>query len=107
MPMKPPRIGVSAPRDPWPSRPAITRIRGRRLQRFRQQLFARQPLCVACEQAGRVTLAIVRDHIVPLAEGGTDDPSNTQALCQACSDRKTQAEAARGTRRAHRGDRKC
>ena len=38
----------------------------------------------------------IRDHIVPLMEGGTDVPENIQPLCQACSDRKTQAEAQRG-----------
>ena len=72
------------------------RIRGRRLQRLRDQLFTSEPLCRACKAAGRTALATIRDHIVPLAEGGTDEPSNIQPLCRECSDRKTQQEAQRG-----------
>jgi 5-methylcytosine-specific restriction protein A len=76
------------------------RIRGTHLQRLRRQLFERQPLCVVCEADGRVTIATIRDHVVPLGEGGTDTDSNTQALCQSCSDRKTREEAKRGMQRA-------
>ena len=46
---------------------------------------------------GRTTPATIRDHVVPLAEGGHDVDANVQALCVACHDVKTQAEqAARG-----------
>jgi 5-methylcytosine-specific restriction protein A len=72
------------------------RTAGRRLQRDRAALFAREPLCRECQRHGRVTLATIRDHIVPLAEGGADDDANTQPLCQACSDAKTEAESKRG-----------
>jgi 5-methylcytosine-specific restriction protein A len=80
---------------------SATRIRGRQLQTLRRELFAREPLCRLCTVSGRTTLATIRDHIVPLAEGGTDDMSNIQPLCAACSDAKTQAEAQRG-KRVHR-----
>jgi 5-methylcytosine-specific restriction endonuclease McrA len=33
---------------------------------------------------------------VPLAEGGPDAPTNVQALCQDCSDAKTEIESRRG-----------
>ena len=59
------------------------------------------PLCAECERNGRVSVATIRDHIVPLAEGGTDDPENIQGLCQACSDAKTEREIARGVARYH------
>ena len=85
-------------REPWTSEQP--RVRGRRLQRLRAQLFRRQPLCVVCEADGRVTLAAIRDHIIPFAEGGQDDEANVQALCHACSDAKTAREAARGAARA-------
>ena len=85
-------------RVPWQSE--APRIRGRRLQRLRACLFAERPLCVKCEAIGHVTIATIRDHIVPLAEGGRDDEANVQPLCQACSDAKTQQESARGARRA-------
>ena len=54
-------------------------IRGRTLQRERERLFAEQPLCVLCERAGRVSAATIRDHVVPLAEGGEDTQENTQS----------------------------
>jgi len=72
------------------------RIRGTHLQRLRRQLFDRYPLCVVCEQQGRVSVAVIRDHVVPLGEGGTETEDNTQALCQSCSDAKTREEAKRG-----------
>lgn len=77
------------------------RITGRRLQQMRETLFRSNPLCVICQQAGRVALATQRDHKVPLAEGGTDDPDNVQGLCDACHREKTQQEAARGVRRGY------
>jgi 5-methylcytosine-specific restriction protein A len=79
--------------------PSVTRITGRRLQALRYALFRRQPLCVQCLKDGRSTVATIRDHIQPIAEGGADDDANTQALCQRCSDAKTNEEAARGRRR--------
>jgi hypothetical protein len=45
-------------------------------------------------------MATVRDHIVPLAEGGTEDESNIQPLCLDCSDAKTERESMRGVRRS-------
>lgn len=79
--------------------PAVPRIRGRRLQQLRAQLFARQPWCVECEKTSRRTPATIRDHVIPLAEGGRDDASNEQALCVRCSDAKTAIESQRGVRR--------
>jgi len=40
------------------------------------------------------------DHVVPLVDGGSHDPSNLQTLCTPCHKRKTAAEAVvRGGRR--------
>ena len=49
------------------------------------------------------TKATIRDHIIPLAEGGPDTDENTQPLCQACSDRKTASESQRGILRQRGG----
>lgn len=70
------------------------RIRGSQLQRLREALFRDNPLCVMCAARGRVTLATIRDHIVPLSVAGVDLPTNKgcQGLCQACSDEKTEGE---------------
>jgi 5-methylcytosine-specific restriction protein A len=76
-------------------------MRGRRLQQARQRLFADEPWCRLCKNR----LATIRDHVIPLAEGGTEATENIQPLCQECSDRKSQQEAVRGRRRGHdRGD---
>ena len=80
------------------------RMRGRALQRLRRALFTEEPLCRTCKANGLIVAATIRDHIVPLAEGGTDDRENIQPLCRACSDAKTAAEARRGlARTADRG----
>ena len=86
-------------------RPIVTRIRGRELQRRRRALFARNKWCVHCADMGRQTLATIRDHIVPLAEGGSEDDTNIQGLCLDCSDRKTETESLRGVRRSELTDR--
>ncbi|WP_219209460.1 HNH endonuclease [Variovorax boronicumulans] len=84
-------------RDAWVKSPKATkRITGRRLQAMRAALFAHAPLCVHCQAVGLVVLATQRDHIVPLAEGGSDDDDNTQGLCDLCHESKSLAEAMRG-----------
>lgn len=74
----------------------VKRVTGRRLQAQRAALFMREPLCRECIKDGTVTGAVIRDHIVPLAEGGPDTDENTQPLCKRCSDVKTAAESLRG-----------
>ena len=84
------------PREAWVRIVPIQRITGRRLQAMRAALFSRDPLCAECRKVGRVTPATLRDHIIPLAEGGVDDESNEQGLCAECHDIKSQTEALRG-----------
>jgi 5-methylcytosine-specific restriction endonuclease McrA len=43
----------------------------------------------------------VRDHVVPLRQGGTDDKSNEQLLCNSCHNYKTAHD---GSRTRGRGD---
>lgn len=87
------------PREAWSKAEPVKRITGRRLQAMRARLFAHSPLCVECLRHGRAVAATQRDHIIPLAEGGVDDETNEQALCDACHETKSQAEAQRGRRR--------
>ncbi len=92
------------PKPVWSKPPtAAKRMTGRRLQKARTELFARDPLCAECKRHGRVTLATQRDHIVPLEEGGADDDANVQGLCHACHDVKSKAERERGQQRARGG----
>ena len=46
-----------------------------------------------CQSCGRVTQALELDHIVNVAQGGTDDESNLQSLCVECHKKKTQMES--------------
>ena len=87
-------------RSAWIRHTETVRVRGRKLQRLPAELFAREPLCRTCwTERKKATAATIRDHIVPLAEGGTDDEHNIQPLCQTCSDAKTAREAQRGRQR--------
>jgi 5-methylcytosine-specific restriction enzyme A len=89
------------PKTAWVKKGTATkRITGRRLQAMRTELFTRSPLCAECQRVGRVTRAVERDHIVPLYEGGTDTPDNTQGLCLDCHNAKSIAESTRARLRS-------
>lgn len=82
--------------EPWKKRPgSAKRVTGRRLQRMRHELFSDNPLCAECLRQGRVTPADERDHIIPLFEGGKDEPDNIQGLCKSCHAEKTARESLR------------
>lgn len=75
-------------------------MRGRALQRARSELIALDPYCAECKRNGLVRFGRIRDHIIPLAEGGHDAPENTQLLCDTCNEVKSKREAARGRGRS-------
>lgn len=52
--------------------------------------------CAECKQLGRIREAHEVDHIVPKAQGGTDDDDNLQAINRECHKAKTAREAAEG-----------
>lgn len=62
-----------------------------RWRRARKAFLQRHPLCAECVKEGKVTPAIVVDHIVP----HRGDPrlfwdiKNWQPLCKGCHDKKT------------------
>src|SRR5678816_2781270 len=82
-------------RPAWSSTTPVERIRGRKLQRLRLELWDRDPRCRVCR---RVLLPsqMIRDHIVNLQAGGQDIAENTQGLCEACHTLKTEEEKKRG-----------
>jgi 5-methylcytosine-specific restriction protein A len=76
------------------------RLRGRKaVDQRRQRLRRHQGLCWRCigverwegKGLGRVTVATVVNHIIPLAHGGSDKDENTENLCGEC-DRAVTAE---------------
>jgi len=76
---------------------------GRPWRRKREAVLRRDGYlcqCESCQAVGRLPLlADEVDHIVPVAEGGTDDLSNLRAINKDCHKVKTQAEARRGAAR--------
>ena len=67
---------------------------GRPWRRLRDQVLARDRY--TCQICGRVGGKLELDHIINLAQGGTDDPRNLQMLCQSCHQQKTLSESQRG-----------
>lgn len=77
-------------------------------QRLRQHVLWRDDgvcQCLDCRRLGRVLRAHEVDHVVPVWEGGTDDPSNLQAINRDCHRAKTVAEAARRLQAGAGGER--
>jgi 5-methylcytosine-specific restriction protein A len=68
-------------------------------QQLRESILSRDcHLCQVCKAADARHV----DHITPKAKGGTDDPDNLQAICEACHTVKTDREAAEGQGRRPR-----
>jgi len=90
---------VSQVKAPVQSRTTATeRTRGRKWMRIREGVLRANPLCVECQRRGELAAAAEVDHVVALADGGTDDL--LQSLCKTCHDAKSAAEAnARAGRR--------
>ena len=63
---------------------------GRPWRRLRDTVMKRDGyLCQPCKRANRLSEAKEIDHIVGLAEGGTDHIDNLQAICIPCHRAKT------------------
>ncbi len=72
----------------------VERKRGSAGVKDRDAIKARDcGLCQRCQRAGKVTVGSVVDHIVPLWQGGSDEDSNKELLCDPCHDTKTAGEA--------------
>ncbi len=64
---------------------------GRPWRRLKQKIHLRDEwTCCSC---GRVTMELELDHIVNVAQGGTDDEANLQSLCVECHKKKTSRES--------------
>jgi len=60
----------------------------------RKRIRARDcSLCQECKRRGRTTIGHPVDHIIALADGGTDDDDNKETLCVPCHDAKSAREA--------------
>ena len=67
---------------------------GRPWRRKRESILLRDKY--TCQSCGLVTLDLEVDHVVNIAQGGTDDEANLQSLCVPCHKTKTAVESAVG-----------
>lgn len=51
--------------------------------RLRKQYISNNPFCTECNRLGKVEIATVVDHIIPISKGGAaKDERNYQSLCK-------------------------
>jgi len=67
--------------------PASRSRYGTQWRKIRTRYITANPLCELCKQAGRFTPADTVHHKRKLADGGTNDWENLQALCSPCHSR--------------------
>ncbi len=78
------------------SRPSCEFYHSRAWRKKRADYLAEHPFCAECRREGRVTKAVVVDHIKPIREGGALlDEENLQALCSSCHAKKSILEGSR------------
>ncbi|WP_299195732.1 HNH endonuclease signature motif containing protein [uncultured Amphritea sp.] len=86
---------------PWTGGRAGRGRGGRSWRKLREIVKSRaNGLCEEHLKRKFVVVGCICDHIIPTAEGGTDDLNNLQLLCQSCSDKKTHEEKLRAIRRS-------
>jgi 5-methylcytosine-specific restriction protein A len=56
-------------------------------KKIRAIYAAEHPLCEQCLKEGRYVRMEHVHHIIPLSEGGTNDPGNLMSLCKSCHSR--------------------
>lgn len=72
---------------------------GRPWRRLRERILERDGWlcqCEDCQQRKMPLPAHEVDHIIPLSQGGTDDPSNLRAISRSCHRAKSAREARHG-----------
>ena len=89
----------------WRDRPEKKSGRGgSKWRRLREDVFERDGyLCQMCHPKGITTVVTLHgklhgicDHIIPLAQGGTDSKGNLQTICQPCDAEKSKQESVQG-----------
>jgi 5-methylcytosine-specific restriction protein A len=76
---------------------SVNRMRGSAWKALRVQVLGDEPYCRKCIADGLAepNRSDICDHIIPLAEGGTNERDNLAGLCHTCHNEKTLAESAR------------
>jgi 5-methylcytosine-specific restriction protein A len=68
---------------------AANRGYGRRHERLRKLVLARDPICMIHRPMICLMISTVADHRIPKSRGGTDAMENMQGACEPCHDWKT------------------
>lgn len=61
------------------------RTRGRRWMNMKHVVLVEEPVCMICGRRASTQV----DHKIPISQGGTDERSNLQGVCDMCHDIKT------------------
>lgn len=88
---------ASTPKIPWHHDGRSRHQRGYNAQwvKTRSLILRRDGyLCQPCLMLGRPTQATEVDHVVPKANGGSDEWDNLQSICRECHSTKTSLESA-------------
>lgn len=75
------RIQTQATSRIRPLRTSENRTAGSALQRRRLRAWEASPTCAMCGRVVAYPGGFELDHIIPLWEGGKDEPENCQILC--------------------------
>lgn len=85
------KLQAMTPKTPNPPKNWGTGRGGRPWRRLKAKIHLRDGW--TCQCCSRVTTELELDHIINVAQGGTDDESNLQSLCVECHKKKTQKES--------------
>ena len=84
---------------PWGNKRATQGVSGYEWQRRRARVIERDGGICQLRLAGCTTAATTADHIVGVAEGGSDDESNLRASCRACNEQRRIEQSRLGRKR--------
>ena len=60
---------------------------GGKWQKIRNRHIRKYPLCELCKRQGKFVAANLVHHVLPIADGGTNDESNLLSLCASCHEK--------------------
>lgn len=60
---------------------------GSRWQKVRARYVREHPYCEMCFREGKMTPVQEVHHIVPISQGGTNEPDNLMSLCRSCHEK--------------------
>jgi 5-methylcytosine-specific restriction protein A len=81
--------------DQYQRDPDSVKRYGQLWRKIRNRFLKEHPLCEICKREGKLTPAKQVHHVVPLANGGTNEESNLMSLCASCHSTITAKEGGR------------